>query len=335
MIILAMTVTDYKIFDGETLVRFHCGPTAIIGGGGTGKTVLFKALRDHLLHDKLALIWPEKRAPTEDPSLKEEQQNEGDEVLTLVLEGRHGEVRGGVFIDEGTLEVVLKDTSFLEGMKDRDLDEFNKRLSEIAAELLIEHPHSMSEQPSVKVVLDGVLIRTRSGKWQRLSRERSLYSSKRDLIALALLVALRDVLFPGAPLIIEDCLGRCDKVQRERVAHVLKSLDGQIILFAREQWMTGPMVQEYFLSYNPEKGRSRIIRKSRRSYSKAPESAGEQLPPSSSGCNGLQASYRRLSPRYQRDRPPGACAASRSASGLWDRPSSAVCTSSDLHPERT
>lgn len=335
MIIIAMTVTDYKVFKGKNLIRFHCGPTTIIGGGGTGKSILFKALRDHLLHDKLAQIWPENRTPTEDPSLKEEQLNDGDEELTLILECRHGEVRGGVFIDERILEAVLKDTSFLEGMTDRDRDEFNTRLSEIAAKLIIDHPQSMSEQPSVKVAQDGVLIMTRSGKWQRLGEWGSLSSSRRDLIALALLLAFRDVLFPGAPLIIEDCLGRCDTVQRERVAGVLKDLDGQLILFAQEQWMAGPMVQEYVLSYKSENGRSRIIRNNPRSCSKAPRSDGEQLPPSSSGCNGSQASCQRTSPPCPQDPHPEASGASRSASDRCDRIPSAACTSSDLRPGRT
>jgi len=290
MIILAMTVTDYKIFKGKNLIRFHCGPTTIIGENGTGKSILFKALRDHLLHDKLARIWPENRTPVEEPSMKEEQQNEGDEVLTLILEGAHEERRGGVFIDERILEAVLKETSFLDGMKDWELDEFNKRLSEIATKLFVDHPLGVSEQPPVKVATDSVLIRTRSGKWQRLDEDESLSSSMRDLFALVLLLALRDVLFPGAPLIIEDCLGRCDSGQRERVADVLKGLDGQVILFAREQWMNGPMVREYCISYNPKKGRSKIIQMNRLSCSKVPRSGEVQQSPSLSGCSGSQAS---------------------------------------------
>lgn len=261
MRIKSITLTDYKIFKGTHTIEFNEGMTVIVGSGGTGKTILFDAMKERLLGPEEAMMWPGWRRRAESRAMAIERFPEPLGKVTVEAEdGSDGALTASPFsfIDSRSLEDLLEEPAPLKGMDDDELEAINRRFTGYFTRIVSGDPDHPECPWSVKADHDGVLVSDASGRWERPGESSIVPSCGMDAVAIALALALRDVCSPANPLVLDSCVPYLDLNHFKGALEALKCADGQVIVLDHPGRITDILRRDYCLSFDYDNQRARV-----------------------------------------------------------------------------
>ncbi len=229
VLIRSVTANAFGPLVRRNVIEFGPGRTVVHGRNGTGKSVLFRAMRARLEVVKDVSAWPGWAAGATGPV------GTWDDVGRVLVEVDDDDGDKGDdchFLDDDGLELLLYDTSGWRSMDDGELDALNQHLSRHFARLLPGDRRRRDVVPNVMVRRDAFVMHDIDGGWIRVAEHPAFATGGRLVATLALALALRDVRSPRGPLVIDSGgLGVLERPCRDCVTRELARLDGQVILF--------------------------------------------------------------------------------------------------------
>ena len=229
MLIRSVTTNGLGPLVGRNVIEFGPGRTVVHGRNGTGKSILFRAMRARLEVVKDMGLWPGWSAGAVGPG------GTWDEVGRVQVEVDDDDGDQGDdchFLDDEGLELLLYDTSGWRSMDDGELDALNQHLARHFARLLPGDRRRRDVVSNVMVRRDVFVMHDIDGGWIRVAEHPAFTTGGKLVATLALALALRDVRSPRGPLVIDSGgLGVLDQRCRDLVTNELARLDGQVILF--------------------------------------------------------------------------------------------------------
>ena len=227
MLIRSVTANGFGPLVGRNVIEFGPGRTVVHGRNGTGKSVLFRAMRARLEVVRDMGAWPGWSAGASGPG---GTWNDVGRVQVEVDDGDQGD--DCHFLDDDGLELLLYDTSGWRSMDDGELDALNQHLARHFAQMLPGDRRPQDMVPTVMVLREAFVMCDIEGGFIRVADHPAIATGGRLVATLALALALRDVRSPRGPLVIDSGgLGVLDQRCRDLVTNELARLDGQVILF--------------------------------------------------------------------------------------------------------
>ena len=229
MQIQSVTVNGFGPFLGRNVIEFAPEMNVVHGRNGTGKSVLFRAMKVRLEVVKDMGAWPGWAAGAVGPG------GTWDDAGRVHVEvdddrGDHGD--DCHFLDDEGLDLLLYDTSGWRSMDDGEMDALNQHLSRHFAQMLPGDRRPQDVVPTVMVLREAFVMSDIEGGFIRVADHPAFAAGGRFVATLALALALRDVRSPRGPLVIDSGgLGVLERPYLDRVTRELARLDGQIILF--------------------------------------------------------------------------------------------------------
>ena len=190
--------------------------TVVHGRNGTGKSVLFRAMRARLKVVRDMGAWPGWLAASTDP------REAWSDVGRVLVEVESREESTCTFLDDD--EIVRLLYRGVDPWREGDdwIDELDISFCQHLSRMVGDDLERRNAVPGLEWCDPGVV----------LAGLENAPTGLKTMTALALALALRDVRSPDGPLVIDDGgLGMLDQQYRRRVVRELAILEGQVILF--------------------------------------------------------------------------------------------------------
>lgn len=259
MLIRSVTVNGIGPFAGRNVIRFNPRRTVVHGQNGTGKSVLFRAMRARLQVVGDVGAWTCWAAGavgsggTWDDAGRVHVEVDGDRET-------HGD--DCHFLNDDSLGLLLYDTSGWRSMDDGELDALNQHLSRHFARMLPGDRRRQDVVPTAMVNREAFVMRDIEGGWIRMADHPAFTAGGRFVATFALALALRDVRSPRSPLVIDSgFLGGLERPCLDRVTRELARLDGQVVLFTSARDVARQLGIDHELVRSPRARGVRTVRR--------------------------------------------------------------------------